>query len=65
MTDGEQHVIDLTIDIPLREVFRCMGCKGGKLPPGIAATTERLLEEMRPLIQPRGCIPGVPGRGDD
>lgn len=54
MTDGKQHVIDLVIDIPLREVMRCMGCKGGRIPPGIAATTERLLDEVQPLIQPRG-----------
>lgn len=53
MPDAQQHVIDLKIDLPLREVLRGMGCKGGKAPGHIAAAAERLLEEVRPLIHPR------------
>lgn len=54
MSTAPQHVIDLKIDLPLREVLRGMGCKGGKAPDHIAVATERLLNEVRPLIHPRG-----------
>jgi len=54
MSAGEQKVVELKIDIPLREVVRTMGCKGGKISPNIAAMAERLLAQHRAAIHPRG-----------
>lgn len=66
MTTTDQHVVDLKIDLPLREVIRNMGCKGGKIPPSIAAMAEKLLDQTRPQIHPRGvyCICDVAGMTD-
>src|SRR5690606_32193239 len=54
MKDGREHVIDLSIDVPLREALRAMGCKGGRASSRVVTATERLLDEARPVLQPRG-----------
>lgn len=51
----QEHVIDLRIDVPLREVLRMMGCGTSGTPSkGVVATAERLLAEALPHIHPRG-----------
>ncbi|GMU20770.1 MAG: 5-methyltetrahydrofolate--homocysteine methyltransferase [Phycisphaerae bacterium] len=50
----EQQVVDLAVEVPLRDVLRMMGCGPGKPHEEVQAVAGRLLEESGPLLRPRG-----------
>lgn len=55
MKQSEGHVIELEVRVEADEVLRMMGCgKEAKLRPEHRALVDNLLNESRPLLQPRG-----------
>lgn len=53
-SDTGQIVIDLPIRLELREVLRMMGYGGARPHETIRSAAERMLEETRPILHPRG-----------
>jgi len=53
--NGTQHVIDLEIEVPVKEVLRMMGCRrGAPVRPALRELVERLVAESRSVLRPRG-----------
>jgi hypothetical protein len=51
----DQHVIDVAIEVPAKEVLRLMGCApGAPVRPNLRDLIDRLLGESRSLLRPRG-----------
>lgn len=52
---ADQHVIDLSVDLTAKDVLRMMGCrKPESIRDEVRAAVERLTDEMRDTVRPRG-----------